>query len=176
MQAVRQIVNLPYHVVCIVHTKEVLDEAGAIQFYELSIETKAKNEVTRYFDVIGFSSIDKEGTYQISIKGSSKTLCGDRSNTIDKDNTPLDVSEWIKSISQISVTAQQTVVKEIETTETATGFIPLEHLNGQYDKITLALDKDNTEANKQVLKFSINKAKNLTEDDKANLCKFIDLK
>ena len=80
------------------HTKEVLDEAGVIQFYELSIETKAKNEVTRYFDIIGFSSIDKEGKYQISIKGSSKTLCGDRSNTIDKENTPLDVSEWIKAI------------------------------------------------------------------------------
>lgn len=60
MQTVRQIVNLPYHVICIVHTKEVLDDNGNIKFYDLAIETKAKNEIARYFDVIGFASINKE--------------------------------------------------------------------------------------------------------------------
>lgn len=60
MQTVRQIVNLPYHVICIVHTKEVLDDNGNIKFYDLAIETKAKNEIARYFDIIGFASIDKE--------------------------------------------------------------------------------------------------------------------
>ena len=174
MQAVRQIIALPYHVVAIVHTKEVLDEAGVIQFYELSIETKAKNEVTRYFDVIGFSFIDKEWEYKISIKGSSKTLCGDRSNTIDKENTPLDISEWIKAIGQISTSKEQTIVQEIESA--AASFIKLETLNDQYDKIDKSIDKDPSEANKGVLKFNINKAKNLSDDDKANLLAYIDLK
>lgn len=174
MQAVRQIIALPYHVIAIVHTKEVLDEAWVIQFYELSIETKAKNEITRYFDVIGFSYIDKEGQYKISIKGSSKTLCGDRSNTIDKEDTPLDISEWIKAIGQISTATAQTVVQEIESA--AASFIKLETLNDQYDKIDKSIDKDPSEANKGVLKFNINKAKNLSDDDKANLLTYIDLK
>lgn len=176
MQAVRQIVNLPYHVVCIVHTKEVLDEAGSIAFYELSIETKAKNEVTRYFDVIGFSSINKEGEYNISIKGSSKTLCGDRSNTIDKENTPLSVQEWIDSIAKLSVTSVQTVVKEIESDTISAESTMLPQLAVQYDKINVSLDKDNTPANKNILKVNISKAKNLNDEEKANLINFIDSK
>lgn len=175
MQAVRQIVNLPYHVICIVHTKEVLDEAGAIAFYELSIETKAKNEVTRYFDVIGFSSINKEGEYNISIKGSSKTLCGDRSNTIDKENTPLDVQEWITSIAKLSTTTQ-TVVKEIESEIVNEEFVPLDTLAVQYDKINISLDKDNSPANKNILKVNISKAKNLDDAQKANLIAYIESK
>jgi len=176
MQAVRQIVNLPYHVVCIVHTKEVLDEAGSIAFYELSIETKAKNEVTRYFDVIGFSSINKEGEYNISIKGSSKTLCGDRSNTIDKENTPLSVQEWIDSIAKLSVTSVQTVVKEIESDTISAESTMLPQLAVQYDKINVSLDKDNTPANKNILKVNISKAKNLDDAQKANLIAYIDSK
>ena len=179
MQAVRQIVNLPYHVVCIVHTKEVLDEAGAIQFYELSIETKAKNEVTRYFDVIGFSHIDKEWEYKISIRGSSKTLGGDRSNTIDKDNTPLSVQEWINSIAKIGVGAvtTQAVVTEIESAASEAGaFTMLESLNDQYDKINKAIDKDNSEANKNIIKFNVSKAKNLSPEEKENLTQYITLK
>lgn len=174
MQTVRQIVNLPYHVICIVHSKEVLDDTGAIEFYDLAIETKAKSEVTRYFDVIGFSYINKEGDYGISIKGSSKTVCGDRSNTIPKEDTPLDVTEWIKAIGKISSSAQQPVVQEIESA--AASFIKLETLNDQYDKIDKSIDKDPSEANKGVLKFNINKAKNLSDDDKANLLAYIDLK
>ena len=178
MQAVRQIVNLPYHVVCIVHTKEVLDEAWAIQFYELSIETKAKNEVTRYFDVIGFSHIDKEWQYQISIKGSSKTLCGDRSNTIDKDNTPLSVAERIAAIAKIGEgTTAQAVVTEIESVASEAGaFTMLENLNDQYDKINKAIDKDNSEANKNIIKFNVSKAKNLSPEEKENLTQYITLK
>ena len=176
LQAVRQIIALPYHVVAIVHTKEVLDEAWVIQFYELSIETKAKNEVTRYFDVIGFSYIDKEGQYKISIKGSSKTLCGDRSNTIDKENTPLDISEWIKSIGQLATTTQQTVVNQIESETITTEFVAMDTLGIQYDKINVALDKDNSPANKNILKVNISKAKNLDDAQKANLIAYIDSK
>lgn len=175
MQTVRQIVNLPYHVICIVHSKEVLDDAGAIEFYDLAIETKAKNEITRYFDIIWFSFINKEGEYKISIKGSSKTHAGDRSNTIDKDSTPLDVSDRIKSIGLISTDKKQEVVKEIESVESAV-FARVESLNDQYDKIDKAIDKDNSEAAKWVLKFNINKAKNLSEEEKLNLMSYIDLK
>jgi hypothetical protein len=60
MQTVRQIVNLPYHVICIIHTKEVTDDAGAISMYDIAIEGKSKNEITRYFDTIGMTYIDKE--------------------------------------------------------------------------------------------------------------------
>jgi len=173
MQAVRQIVALPYHVVCIVHSKEVLDEAGIVEFYELAIETKAKNEVTRYFDVIGYSHIDKEGEYKISIKGSSKTLCGDRSNTIDKDNTPLDISQWIESIAKISLNKAQTVVKEIESEAV---FEKIEELSAQYIKIDKAVEKDQSEANKGILRLNISKATNLSDTFKANLLAYIDTK
>lgn len=173
MQAVRQIVALPYHVVCIVHSKEVLDEAGIVEFYELAIETKAKNEVTRYFDIIGYSHISKEWEYKISIKGSSKTLCGDRSNTIDKENTPLDVSEWIGSIAKISLNQKQEIVKEIASEEV---FQKIEELSTQYIKIDKAIEKDPSDANKGILRLNISKATNLSDTFKQNLLEYIDSK
>ena len=91
-----------------------------------------------------------------------------------KEDTPLDVSEWIKAIGKISSSAQQPVVQEIESA--VASFIKLETLNDQYDKIDKSIDKDPSEANKGVLKFNINKAKNLSDDDKANLLAYIDLK
>jgi len=174
MQAVRQIVNLPYHVICIVHSKEVLNDSGSVEFYDLAIEGKAKNEIPRYFDVIGYSSIDSNGVYHIHIQGNSKTVCGDRSNTIPKENTPNSVTEWIQAISTISTDAPQVVTAVIESVP---GFNKLDSLTDQYDKIDLVMGtEDNIEMAKGLLRVKISWAKNLSDSDKINLLDYINSK
>jgi hypothetical protein len=52
----------------------------------------------------------------------------------------------------------------------------LQQLSVQYDKINVALDKDNSPANQNILKVNINNAKNLSDEEKANLIAYIDSK
>ena len=101
MQTIRQIVNLDYHVIVIVHSKEMTDDSGNVVFYNIAVDWAAKNEIPRYFDTIAYCYIDKDWVYRVNIAGNNKTICGDRSNKIPKENTPLDIGEWIKAISTI---------------------------------------------------------------------------
>lgn len=175
MQALRQIVNLPYHVICIIHSKEVVDDSWSVEMYDIAVEGKAKNEIPRYFDIIGFSYIDKQGNYNITIKGSSKTLCWDRSNTIDKENTPLDINQWIDAISHISDTTPQKVVAEIESKAQAEVIVDA-MLWEKYQQIDDSLSKDSSPASINALRVKINGAKNLTDEQKTNLLLYIDSK
>jgi hypothetical protein len=38
MQTVRQIVNLDYHVVVIIHSKDVTDDSGNVVFYDIAVD------------------------------------------------------------------------------------------------------------------------------------------
>jgi hypothetical protein len=38
MQVVRQIINMPYHVVCIIHSKEITDDSGTLIKYDIAID------------------------------------------------------------------------------------------------------------------------------------------
>lgn len=175
LQAVRQIISLPYHIICIIHSKEILDESWGVEMYDLSIEGKAKWEITRYFDVIWFSYIDKAWEYKITIKWSSKTLCWDRSNVIDKENTPLDIQEWINAIWNISTDKPQIIIKEIESTPVKEVVIN-KNLEDKYKIIDDTLAADKSEVWVTALKIKINWSSNLTPEDKTNLINYIDSK
>lgn len=112
MQTVRQIVNLDYHVVVIIHSKDVTDDSGNVVFYDIAVDWSAKNEIPRYFDTIAYCYIDKDWQYQVNIAGNNKTLCGDRSNKIEKENTPLNISEWIKSLTEKKAVAPVKVIEK----------------------------------------------------------------
>lgn len=114
MQTIRQIVLLDYHVVVIVHSKDVTDDSGNVVFYDIAIDGSAKNEIPRYFDTIAYCYIDKDGWYQVNIAGNNKTLCGDRSNKIPLVDTPLNIAEWIKAISTIAPKGKSAPVKQAQ--------------------------------------------------------------
>jgi hypothetical protein len=138
--------------------------------YDIAIEGKSKNEITRYFDTIGMTYIDKEWNYGITIKGSSKTLCGDRSNIIPKENTPTDLGEWIKLIGTIDSWVKQEIVTEIESKE----FSRDPELIEQYDKIDAKLKVDASADVIWSVKVSIAWSKKLTDEQKNHLLQYVD--
>lgn len=186
MQTVRQIVALPYHIICIVHSKEIAGENGWIEKYDLAIEGKAKDELPRYFDTIGYMYIDKEWKNQIMVSWSSKTISGDRSNIIPKVNTPLDIQEWINAIKSIK-TGKQKVVKEISAAEENKADVYesiineswiTEDLRDKADKTRSILQttgKKELAAKIGAIKLQIQWAELLSEEQKKIYLKFVDL-
>lgn len=136
MQTIRQIVQLDYHIIVIVHSKDQTDDNWNVVFYDIAVDGSAKNEIPRYFDTIGYCYIDKDWNYQINIAWNNKTICWDRSNKIPKENTPLDIWERIKSIWTIEKWVKP--VQQIKKSEPA---VDLDELNVSAWTIDI---KDNT--------------------------------
>lgn len=179
MQTIRQIVQLDYHIIVIVHSKDITDDSGNVVFYDIAIDWSAKNEIPRYFDTIAYCYIDKDWNYQVNIAGNNKTICWDRSNKIPKENTPLDIGEWIKAIWSAT---KQPLPKKVEKKE-----IDVDWLNKSAwtedikDNTAKTLEvlretaKENLEQKAMDIKLQIAKVDLFTPEQKKAYNKFIDL-
>lgn len=117
IQSVRQIINLDYNVVCIIHDQKVIDEDGTVKQYSIAIQWSAKDEIKRYFDIIAYTYI-KDGKHNVTVAPNDKLLTKDRTKVLPKDNLYFDLSKWFDLIKNQVKIWEQKIVKTIENVDT----------------------------------------------------------
>jgi hypothetical protein len=113
MQAIRQIIQLDYNVVCIIHDQKIIDEDWKVQQYNIAVQWSAKDEIKRYFDIIAYTYI-KNWKHEVTVAPNDKLITKDRTNLLSKENLVFDISKRIDTIKSKIKIWQEKIVKEYE--------------------------------------------------------------
>lgn len=163
MNIIRNIINLPYHVVAIVHESINIDDDGNVNLYDIAVQWGARSNIPRYFDVVAYTFLKGED-HKATCKPNEKLLTKDRLNCLPED-LPLDINEWIESFKRTVNIKKKEVVAEIEVDRTKKA---IEAIN--------SIDFKKNPEKKESFEKMIKDSAKYTEEEKEALLLYLDNK
>lgn len=110
-----QFITLPTNVVMLCHIKEELDQETEVLMYNPALLGRAKDEVLRYFDIIAYIFMQKDGSRVVTAKENYRTKAKCRSQALAKlDQLPFDLQQWLKVMKEWTTVGTAEVIKEVE--------------------------------------------------------------
>lgn len=93
-------------------TVEAQEEGGTISKIVPSLNGKASTEIAYFMDIVGYLTIDKNGTRKVITNSNTRLLTKDRTGLIGND-TEVSFQAWINLVKNMKISDKETVVEDI---------------------------------------------------------------
>lgn len=93
-------------------TVEAQEEGGTISKIVPSLNGKASTEIAYFMDIVGYLTIDKNGTRKIITNSNARLLTKDRTGLIGND-TEVSFQAWIDIVKNMKISDKEKVVEDI---------------------------------------------------------------